>query len=193
MRLLIGTLYTFALAAAIGLGSTWFALTHSAGFNNLQIGSWSARPRAGTADIDPYARAAIARNGALPVAIGDGVSFLARTDDDGRPLDGRCDTVVSGTTPAARYFTLTLYDPDGHLVANSLDRQGFTSQELVRNQDGSFEITVAPRARAGNWLPTGGVERYVLVLRFYDTSVGVATRAEREAPMPAVKSTGACS
>ena len=97
---------------------------------------------------------------------------MATTDDQGRPLDGRCDAVISGTTPPARYFTLTLYDPDGKLVANSLDRQGFTSQELIRNQDGSFEITVAPRARAGNWLPTGGVERYVLVLRFYDTSVG---------------------
>ena len=99
--------------------------------------------------------------------------------------------MISGTTPAARFFTLTLYDPDGKLVPNSLDRQGFTSQELVRNQDGSFEVTVAPRARPGNWLPTGGVERYILVMRFYDTSVGVATRAEREAPMPSVK-TGGC-
>ena len=77
-------------------------------------------------------------------------------------------------------------------MANSLNRHGFTSEELYRNQDGSFEIAIAPRVRAGNWLPTGGVDRYVLVLRFYDTSVGVATRAEREAPMPAIKRTGAC-
>ncbi len=193
MRLLLATLYTFLLAAIIGLGSTWFALTHGAGFDTLEIGSWTARPRAGTTEIDPYARAAIARNGALPVALGDGVAFVARHDDRGRPLDGRCDTIVSGTTPAARYFTLTLYDPEGRLVANSVARQGFTSEELVRNQDGTFTVTVAPRARAGNWLPTGGVERYVLVLRFYDTSVGVATRAEREAPMPAITATGACS
>ncbi len=192
MRLLIGSLYTLLLAAVIGLGSTWFALTRNAGFGTLQIAAWTARPKTGTADIDPYARAAIARSGALPVAIGAGVAFVARRDDNGRPLDGRCDAVISGTTPSARFFTLTLYDPDGKLVANSLDRQGFTSEELVRNQDGSFEITVAPRARPGNWLPTGGVERYILVMRFYDTSVGVATRAEREAPMPSVKIAGAC-
>ncbi len=191
MRLLIGSLSTFVLAAAIGLGSTWVALTRNTGFGTLQIGAWTARPKNGTADIDPYARAAIARTGALPVAIGDGVAFVARADDNGRALDGRCDVVISGTTPAARFFTLTLYDPDGKLVANSLDRQGFTSEELVRNQDGSFEVTVAPRARPGNWLPTGGVERYILIMRFYDTSVGVATRAEREAPMPSVK-TGGC-
>jgi hypothetical protein len=187
VRLLIASLYTFILAAAIGLGSTWVALTRNTGFSTLQIGAWTARPKTGTADIDPYTRAAIARTGALPVAIGDGVAFGARADDTGRPLDGRCDAVLSGSTPAARFFTLTLYDPDGKLVPNSLDRQGFTSEELVRHQDGSFEVAVAPRARPGNWLPTGGVERYILVMRFYDTSVGVATRAEREAPMPSVK------
>ena len=97
---------------------------------------------------------------------------------------------MSGITPQARYWTLTLYDPQGRLVANSIDRHGFTSQEIVRHADGSFDITVGPRARPGNWLPTGGVERYVLVLRLYDTPVGVATRTGREAPMPAVTQRG---
>jgi len=192
VRLLLGSLYTFIVAAGIGLGSTWLALTHGAGFGTLRVGPWIAQPKAGTTDIDPYSRALIARIGALPVALGDGVAFRARNDDQGQPLDGRCEVVVSGTTPQARYFTLTLYDPDGRLVANSLNRHGFTSEELYRNQDGNFEVAVAPRARPGNWLPTGGIDRYVLVLRFYDTSVGVATRAEREAPMPSIKRTGAC-
>jgi hypothetical protein len=30
------------------------------------------------------------------------------------------------------------------------------------------------------------VDRYQLVLRFYDTAVGVATKAGREVPMPAI-------
>jgi len=45
---------------------------------------------------------------------------------------------------------------------------------------------VAPRARPGNWLPSGGADRYVLVLRLYDTPVGAATRIGREAPMPSI-------
>ena len=100
---------------------------------------------------------------------------------------------LRGTTPSARYFTLTLYAPTGHVVANSLSRFGFTSQELVRDRKGEFEVTVSPRARPGNWLPTGGVERYILVMRFYDTSLGIATRAGREAPMPAIISSGKCA
>ena len=188
MRLLIGTLFALAVAAAVGLGTTYLTLTRGAAFGALTIGSWTAWPKTGTADADPYARATIARTGQLPVALGDGVSFTAQTDDSGKLLDGRCDIVLSGVTPAARFWTLTLYNTEGGLVANSVDRYGFSSQEIVRHADGSFEIVVAPRANPGNWLPTGGVERYALVLRFYDTAVGVSTKAGRELPMPAIAS-----
>jgi hypothetical protein len=190
VRLLIGTLFALAVAAAVGLGATYFALTQGAAFGALTIGSWTAWPKTGTSDADPYARAAIARTGQLPLALGDGVSFTAHSDDYGRLLDGRCDTVLSGVTPAARFWTLTLYNTEGELVTNSVQRYGFSSQEIVRSADGSFEIVVAPRASPGNWLPTGGIERYSLVLRFYDTAVGVSTKAGRELPMPSIISRG---
>lgn len=190
MRLLIGTLFALAVAAAVGLGATYFALTRGAAFGALTIGSWTAWPKTGTADADPYARATIARTGQLPVALGDGVSFTAQTDDSGKLLDGRCDILLSGVTPAARFWTLTLYNSEGNLVTNSVERYGFSSQEIVRQADGSFEIVVAPRASAGNWLPTGGSERYSLVLRFYDTAVGVSTKAGRELPMPSITNRG---
>ena len=186
MRLLLGFVLTLAVAALVGLGTTWLALSRSTAFGSITIGAWTAWPRTGTRDVDPYARATIARSGELPVGSGDGVAFLARADDNGRSLDGRCDVLVSGSTPQARFWTLTLYDPEGRLVANSIERQGFTSQEIVRRSDGSFEIVIAPRARPGNWLPTGGVDSYILILRLYDSPIGVATRAAREAPMPAI-------
>ena len=186
MRLLFGSLLAFAVAAAIGLGTTWLALNEGIAYGGVTLGAWTAWPKNGTPGIDPYSRAIVARSGELPVGSGDGVTFFARTDDNGRPLDGRCDVLLSGTTPQARFWTLTLYDPDGKLVANSVHRFGFTSQEVVRGANGAFEIMVGPRARPGNWLPTGGVERYVLALRLYDTPVGLATRAGRDVPMPTV-------
>jgi hypothetical protein len=190
VRLLIGTLFALAVAAAVGLGATYFALTRGAAFGALTIGSWTAWPKTGTSDADPYARATIARTGQLPLALGDGVSFTAQSDDTGKLLDGRCDIVLSGVTPAARFWTLTLYNGDGELVTNSIQRYGFSSQEIVRYADGSFEIVVAPRASPGNWLPTGGIDRYALVLRFYDTAVGVSTKAGRELPMPSITNRG---
>ncbi|HEU4805170.1 MAG TPA: DUF1214 domain-containing protein [Nitrobacter sp.] len=192
MRLIFITLLGFGLATAVGLGATWITTTRGTDIGTLTIGAWTARPRTGSADIDPYSRAAIARSGELPIGAGDGIAFLATADDGKRPLDGRCDVIVSGVTPAARFWTMTLYDRKGHLVANSLQRYGFTSEEIVRNSDGSVAVHIASRARSGNWLPTGGIERYTLMLRLYDTPVGVATRTQRDAPMPSI-ATGGCS
>src|SRR5215472_5340699 len=186
VRLLFGTVFALVIAAAIGLGMTWIALTRGSAYGGVTIGAWTGWPKNGTSGIDPYARAMVARTGELPVGSGDGVAFYASTDDAGQPLDGRCDVLLSGTTPQARFWTLTLYDPEGRLVANSAQRQGFTSQEIIRNADGSFNIMVGPRARPGNWLPTGGVEKYLLVLRLYDTPIGMAARSGSEAPMPAI-------
>jgi hypothetical protein len=186
VRLVLGSLFAFLVAAGLGLGMTWLALSKGIAFGGVTVGAWTAWPKVGTSDIDPYARASVARTGQLPIGSGDGIAFFARADDEGRLFDGRCDVAVRGTTPPARFWTLTLHAPDGRLVANSVNRYGFTSQEIVRRTDGSFEIVIAPRARPGNWLPTGGVERYVLVMRLYDTPVGVATRSGREALMPLI-------
>jgi hypothetical protein len=187
VRLLFGAMLALAVAAVIGLGATWMALTRGTAYGGVTIGAWTAWPKSGTAGIDPYARAMVARTGELPVGSGDGVAFYARTDNSGEGLDGRCDVLVSGITPQARFWTLTLYDPEGHLVANSVQRQGFTSQEIVRKSDGSFDVIVGPRVRPGNWLPTGGIEKYQLVLRLYDTPIGMATRGGSEVPMPSIK------
>jgi hypothetical protein len=186
VRLLVGSCFTLMLAAVIGLGATWLTITRGIAFGSLTISGWTARPKSGSVGIDPYERAAIARSGELPIGTGDGVAFYARGDNAGHDFDGRCTFAITGLTPSARYWTLTLYDRQGRLVANTVDRHGFTSEEIVRSADGSFTISVAPQARAGNWLPTGGIERFVLVWRLYDTPIGVATRTTKEGPMPAI-------
>ncbi len=190
MRLVFITLLALVLASFVGLGATWMTATRGTNFGTLKIGAWTARPE----DRHRRCRSLFARldrpRGDLPIGQGDGVAFLATTDDKKKPLDGRCDVVVSGVTPAARFWTLTLYDQKGRLVANSLQRYGFTSQEIIRGSDGAFEVRIAARSRAGNWLPTGGIERYGLVMRLYDTPVGVATRTPRDAPMPSIATVG---
>lgn len=186
MRLFFGSFFTLMVAAAIGLGATWLTLTRGIAFGSLTIGAWTAWPKSGSVDIDPYARATIARTGELPIGAGDGVAFYAHTDDTGNAFDGRCTYVVSGMTPAARYWTLTLYDAQGRLVANTIDRHGFTSAEILREAEGRFVINVGPRARSGNWLPSGGIEQFVMVWRLYDTPIGVASLTTKKGPMPAV-------
>jgi len=80
VRLLFVALVALALAAAVGLGSTWMTTTRGTELGTLTIGAWTARPRTGTTDIDPYSRATITRNGELPIGTGDGISFTATRD-----------------------------------------------------------------------------------------------------------------
>src|SRR2546423_15420401 len=108
MRLLIGFLFAFAVAAAFGLGLTQFALTRGTAFGAITIGAWTAWPKTGTSDIDPYARAAIARSGELPIGSGGGGALLASSHGTGHRPDRRCPGTIAGTTPAPRFRTNTL-------------------------------------------------------------------------------------
>ncbi|MBS7542028.1 DUF1214 domain-containing protein [Ancylobacter oerskovii] len=175
---------TLVIGAVVGLGLTWFATANGYGPGLVRAGAWKAWPKAGTEEADPYARAALARAGELPLELADGLAFVAVTDDAGRPLDGRCDIRLSGTVPQARFWTLTLTDRDGNLVDNAADRHGFTSTEVVWNRDGMVDVVLGPRARAGNWLPTGARDRLALTLRLYDAPVGLASRTSDAPEMP---------
>ena len=118
MRLIGVCVLVLVIATVVGLGTTWMTATRGVDVGTVTIGAWTARPKSGTSDIDPYSRAAIARSGELPIGTGDGVTFLAKADATGKRLDGNCDVTVSGVTPAARFWTLTVYDMKGRLVAN---------------------------------------------------------------------------
>jgi hypothetical protein len=63
LRLIFITLLALALATAVGLGSTYMTATRGTDLGTLTIGAWTARPKIGTAEVDPYSRASIARSG----------------------------------------------------------------------------------------------------------------------------------
>ena len=192
MRLILITLLALILATLVGLGSTYMTATRGTDLGTLKIGAWTARPKNGTADVDPYSRATIARSGELPVGTGDGIAFSATTDDKKKPLDGRCDVVVSGVTPAARFWTLTLFDRRDIWWPTRCSVTALPARKSSAAPTDRSRSTSHRASRAGNWLPTGGIERYALMLRLYDTPVGVATRTQRDAPMPSISTVG-CS
>lgn len=161
------------VAAVLGVGSAWLAVVGEVGFETIRAGVWTAWPRAGAANSDPYIRAGVARTGELPISAAEGTAFFAREDSAGEPMTGNCDYLVSGRTPAAQWWTLTLYrDGDLSLISNPTGRYNFDSTDILRNPDGSFDIVVSPRARPGNWLPSDEkAGRLRLVFRLYDTPI----------------------
>lgn len=177
---------TLLIATFVGLVITWFAVATSRGMEDVRAGAWIGWPRSGTTQADPYARAAFARSGELPLELADGLLFLATQDDAGQPLDGRCDIRIVGHLPQARLWTLTLTDSSGALIPNDAARYGFTSSELAYDANGDINVVLSPRARAGNWLPTGARSRLQVALRLYDAPFSFASGARQSAVLPRI-------
>jgi len=154
---------------ALGLLATAISLNSGYGFDPLRAGAWTAWPSVGGADVDPYARAVIARTGEAPLGRDQGLAFVATSDSEGSPLDGACEYRIIDPLPAARFWTLSLATPGGGLIDNPTGRYGFSSVELLRREGGAFEIAIARHARAGNWLSPGDARRFIVMLRLYDT------------------------
>jgi hypothetical protein len=172
------------LGVLIGLFVTFVEVEHGKGFAAMEAGPWTGWPRSEASDIDPYSRAILAYSGKRTLSESGAMSFVAHGDSDGAEFNPACDYLLKGEIPSARYWTLTLLSPAGDLIANPADRQGFTSSELLRANDGQLEITLSRHARPGNWLPLGRASKFILVLRFYDSELSAPAAALDAAHMP---------
>ncbi len=179
------------LGTALGLAATYEVLQRGVAFGAVQAGPWKGLPKSGSLDVDPYTRAKLARSAELPLGSAEGLTFVASRDSSGAVFEPRCDYDVRGSVPSTRYWTLTLTTPKGALIDNLDKRYGFTSAEILRAADGTFDITVARRARPGNWLPLGAPRPFVLMLRLYDTLLDFGTAKADASAMPQIVK-GAC-
>src|SRR5260370_35318103 len=66
VRLLFGTVFALAIAAAVGLGATWMALTRGSAYGGVNIGAWLGWPKNGPLGIAPYAPPRGCATGELP-------------------------------------------------------------------------------------------------------------------------------
>lgn len=184
------TLITYAVlgGAALGLYSAFWMVEREQPFGGQQAGPWTVWPQIGSQDIDPYARAILARTGEIPLAAGEGLAFEARTDSVGRLLDDNCIYEIAGATPSARYWTLSVY---GHGHGSAVPgRQATTSSAITRDETGAYSLTVSPVAQPGNWLQPPQMEgRFEIIMRLYDTPAsGTLTRFSEEM-MPTITRT----
>lgn len=165
--------YAVAGGAALGLYSAYRVVDSEFAFGVQQAGPWQVHPQIGTREIDPYARATLARSAAIPLAAGEGLTFRAATDSQGRPLRGECIYAITGTTPSARFWSLTLHDSTGHLPDDWQDgRIALTSARITRPEDGAMRVTISPQPQPGNWIRAPDGNGFGIALRLYDTPAG---------------------
>lgn len=185
IREFISSVYTILLIAyavaggtALGLYSAYRVVESEFAFGMQQAGPWEVHPQIGTREIDPYARATLARSADIPLAAGEGLTLRANTDSLARPLRGDCVYSITGTTPSARFWTLTLQDASGRLPDGwQSERLATTSARITRPEDGALRIEISPSPQAGNWLRPPDGDGFSIALRLYDTPAsGTLTR-----------------
>lgn len=199
------SLIAVALGVTLGLFATWLAVERGHGYGSVHAGPWTGWPRTGTQEADPYARAVMARTGEVPLGLAEGLTFIAATDSNGERLNPECTYRIASPIPVARYWSITLVSERGALIGGDGERHGITSSELVRNEDGSFAITLARNVHPGNWLAmprslatvtSGGFfgfladrrrMRIALMLRLYDTPVSATASALSAKDMPTIE------
>ena len=183
--------YALALGGVLGLATADWATSGGYPFGGVQIGAWTAWPRAGAANADPYTRAVNARRGEIPLAVGEGLLLTAAADDDGQALDATCTYRIGGGTPPARAWTLTVAGRGPRDAGRAPVREGFTSTEVMRSADGRFAVVLAPEVQPGNWLPSPRASGPVrLALRLYDTPAAASVGSLDRGTVPAITRLG---
>jgi len=156
----------------------------------LASGPWETGKDFGSANASALVRARVALRGLLALPRSEAMYFTAAKDSGGAPLDGACRYEIRGGRFDARWWSITLYDRAGWLVANEWHRHSVGSSAVPPGAADAWTIAVAPAQQPGLWIPSTHAPSFELTLRLYHP--GAALRdAPQHAPMPEIRR-GAC-
>ena len=190
------TLAAAAITIAVDLGvqSGRALVRHGTPLSIMTYGPWVQWIHAGRRDADPYTRAHLIQSGVLRLASDSAGVFEASTDASGAYLHSSCDYVLEGPYAGDTWWSIAVFDAAGNMISNDAGRYAFTSDTAATNPDGSYIVTLGRDARPGNWLPTSGAGRIVIVFTLLDPATGLSeeARAERYKLLPEIRQE-ACS
>jgi hypothetical protein len=151
------------IALLLGIGTSWYMIEQGSRVSVTTRGSWHLWHSAGRVDADPYTRARFARQGSLASPADLMTTYEARRDEEGQRLHSSCDYVMDGVDVPGAWWSLTAFDERGQLIANPAERYSYSSATVALSADNTYLITVSRESRPGNWLPTSGAGRLVLI------------------------------
>lgn len=159
------------LGSALWLAGLWPARSNMA-FGNVDVGGWHSDFAVGSEAADPYTRARVARHGLLALAKTEAVYFTRTTDNTGAPLREDCTYNLSGGTMPAGWWSVTLYDGQSMLPANT-DAALSIDAERAGGSDWSAVIAPQRPMDCGMWISSRGAKTFDLTLRLYMPSAAL--------------------
>ena len=169
MKLILKILICLLVALVLGIGSALLLIKFSPIDKSRVVnGPWRTSLSIGSPQAGIYLRAWVALNGLFALNKTETVYFSADTDEDGQSLRSGCDYRVEGRDMAARWWSITVYGADNYLIPNEAMRNAFNDQDVAKNADGRYTISVSSTPKRGNWLPSGNQDQLYLTLRLYN-------------------------
>ena len=186
----MNALARYALCIAVGLAAGTGAAIHAvgAGFSDgtLASGPWETGKDFGSADASALVRARVALRGLLALPRSEAMYFTAHTDSAGAELDGRCRYAIRGGRFDARWWSITLYDRTGYLVANPWSRYSVGSAAVPADALDDWTIAVDPSEQPGLWIPSTNAPRFELTLRLYHPAAAIRDEPQ-DAALPRIE------
>lgn len=189
MKRTISLALLYLTAAAVGLGSTWFALKR-VGLEGVTAGAWRSDLLAGSADAGPYTRARIAVNAVLALDRSETIYFLATHDDQGEPLRAECLYRLSGVAPNTAWWSITAYADDNFLFPVESHRYSISGSSLNVIAGEAFNASVGPATNEAN-IETTGTGALRLTLRLYKHDAALQQNPAT-LKAPAIERAGVC-
>lgn len=157
----------------VGLGAAWAITGRGLSDGQIANGPWTTSLGYGTKATDAVTRAAVARAGLLALPAKETVYWSAKSDAAGAPLDGNCRYSLSGAPLDARWWSVTLYDTAGYLVANDTKIWSVNGANVALDAKDEWRVTISPDKPAeGAWLPGTKGQLFHLTLRMYNPGGG---------------------
>ncbi len=148
-------------------------------------GPWNTNLTTGSAQNNPYQRAAVAVHGLFALNSSEAIYYTATTDNDGRALDGNCRYEITGRDPDARWWSVTVYGVDDYLIPNPAHRYSVSKTAIARDASGNFAAQIGGTAGGDNWIPVAP-GRFSLSLRLYNPGPSILADPAHAA-LPALK------
>lgn len=134
----------------------------------IHSGSWTARTTDGSQRMSMHQRAVVACTGLWAMNSDEAIYFTALHDSNGKRLSCRETYEIQGTDFPARWWSITAYR-NYQLIPNADERYSYSKTNIIREECGSWRLTLSPQSQPGNWIPLGNAPgQLVISLRLYN-------------------------
>ncbi len=168
VKVLILVLIVLVVGGALGYGLSYNIGRAIYDAEAVHNGPWTTNLIQGSTAQDIYTRYVISIWAVMALPRQETLYYGTYRTDSGEQLLTEYDYVIEGKNLDTRWWSITVYDDEGWLFPNELNRYSYNVDTVKFDTDGKYRIHLSRTPKEGNWLPLGNSTTFQLLLRCYN-------------------------